>query len=64
MAGDCPTFFPLPRLTAGSEHYVSEPMPNYVHKSGGPGGDQVQVGVWTDGKPGPEGTGTVGTCTA
>jgi len=36
-------------------------MPNYVHKSGGKGGDQVQVGVWTDGKPGPEGTGTVGT---
>ncbi len=68
MAGDCPTFFPLPGLTPGSEHYVEHhvkdaPMPNRVHKSGGKGGDQTQVGVWTDGKPGPTGTGTVGTWT-
>ena len=64
MAGDCPTFFPLPALTPGSEHYVEShgPMPDHVHKSGGRGGDQVQVGQWTDGKPaGPGGTGgTVG----
>jgi len=64
MAGDCPTFFPLPSLTPGSEHYVAShgaPMPDHVHKSGGQGGDQTQVGIWTDGKPGKEGTGTVGT---
>lgn len=36
-------------------------MPDHVHKSGGRGGDQVQVGQWTDGKPGPVGKGTVGT---
>ena len=60
MAGDCPTFFPLPALTPGSEHYVEShgPMPDHVHKSGGRGGDQVQVGQWTDGLPaGPGGTG-------
>jgi hypothetical protein len=58
-----PTFFPLPALTPGSEHYVQShgPMPDHVHKSGGHGGDQVQVGQWTDGKPWPAGTGTVGT---
>ena len=63
MAGDCPTFFSLPALTPGSEHYLEShgALPNYVHKSGGGGGDQVQVGTWTDGKPGPAGTGTVGT---
>ena len=63
MAGDCPTFFPLPAITPGAEHYIqshSSPMPDHVHKSGGPGGDQVQVGQWTDGKAGPEGHGTVG----
>ena len=38
-------------------------MPDHVHKSGGHGGDQVQVGQWVDGKKGPEGTGTVGTWT-
>ena len=50
MAGDCPTFFPLPSLTPGSEHYVDAhgPMPTHVHKSGGKGGDQAQVGVWTE----------------
>lgn len=68
MAGDCPTFFPLPSLTPGSEHYVARhlqdgPMPDHVHKSGGRGGDQVQVGQWVDGKPGPAGVGSVGTWT-
>lgn len=68
MAGDCPSFFPLPALTPGSEHYVAKhlkdaPMPDHVHKSGGPGGDQTQVGNWVDGKPGPVGTGTVGNWT-
>ena len=55
MAGDCPTFFPLPKLYPGTEHYLNEahgPLPNHVHKSGGHGGDQFQVGTWTDGKPG------------
>eukprot|EP00937_MAST-01D_sp_MAST-1D-sp2_P004367 g4367.t1 len=68
MAGDCPTFFELPKLTKGSEHYVARhvrdaPMPDHVHKSGGKGGDQTQVGNWAEGKPGPAGTGTVGTWT-
>ena len=69
MAGDCPSFFPLPALTPGSEHYVpfhlanSGPLPDHVHKSGGKGGDQTQVGAWVDGKAGPAGTGTVGTWT-
>jgi len=69
MAGDCPSFFPLPKLTPGSAHYVGRhlrggaPMPDHVHKSGGKGGDQTQVGNWVDGKPGPAGTGTVGTWT-
>ena len=45
MAGDCPSFFPLPGLTPGSEHYVAQhgPLPDHVHKSGGHGGDQTQV---------------------
>jgi hypothetical protein len=68
MAGDCPSFFPLPGLTPGSAHYVKKhlkdgPMPDHVHKSGGKGGDQTQVGNWVDGKPGAAGTGTVGTWT-
>ena len=68
MAGDCPTFFRLPRITPGSEHYIERhlqdgPMPDHVHKSGGIGGDQVQVGQWVDGKKGPESVGTVGTLT-
>jgi len=61
MAGDCPTFFPLPSLTPGSEHYVDihlrdAPLPDHVHKSGGHGGDQLQVGNWVDGLPGRNGT--------
>lgn len=57
MAGDCPTFFPLPSLTPGSEHYLQAhgDLPSHVHKSGGHGGDQLQVGKWTDGLPGPGG---------
>ena len=63
--GDCPTFFPRPALTPGSEaHFESlsdeerDALPNWVHKAGS-GNDQVQVGSWTDGKPGtpPNGTG-------
>jgi sucrose-6-phosphate hydrolase SacC (GH32 family) len=59
MAGDCPTFFPLPKLFPGTEHYLDAhgPLPNHVHKSGGRGGDQFQVGTWTDGKPGSESEG-------
>jgi hypothetical protein len=57
--GDCPTFFPRPALTPGSEAGLSSSqlaaLPNWVHKAGS-GNDQVQVGVWTDGKPGPAGT--------
>jgi len=58
--GDCPSFFPLPSITPGSEHYLEshgDPLPNYVHYSG----DVMQLGTWTDGTPGPKGTGTVGT---
>ena len=53
------------RARPGSEHYIEShgPMPDHVHKSGGRGGDQVQVGNWVDGTPGPAGTGTVGTWT-
>ncbi len=62
--GDCPTFFPLPSLTPGSSDNLTAEqlttLPNWVHKAGS-GNDQVQVGTWTEGKPGPEGTGTPGT---
>ena len=62
--GDCPTFFPLPSITPGSAAGLTDAdyaaMPNYVHKAGS-GNDQVQVGTWTDGQPGPEGVGTAGT---
>eukprot|EP00037_Helgoeca_nana_P013172 m.121009 g.121009 ORF g.121009 m.121009 type:complete len:666 (-) comp21872_c0_seq1:287-2284(-) len=52
LLGDCPTFFPLPSLTPGSESSVGhDNLPNWVHKAGS-GNDQVQVGVWADGKPG------------
>lgn len=46
MAGDCPTFFPLPKLYPGTERYLDAhgPLPNHAHKSGGRGGDQFQVG--------------------
>ena len=59
MAGDCPTFFKLPKLFPGTERYLDAhgPLPNHVHKSGGHGGDQFQVGTWTDGKPGSEAEG-------
>ena len=45
MAGDCPTFIPLPKIFPGSETYLEDhgPLPNHVHKSGGKGGDQFQV---------------------
>lgn len=61
MAGDCPSFFPLPGFTPGSEHYVAQhgPLPDHVHKSGGHGGDQTQVGNWVDGEPGSVGTWTI-----
>jgi hypothetical protein len=53
--GDCPTFFPLPSLTPGSSDRLTAEqrgaLPNWVHKAGS-GNDQVQVGTWTDGKPG------------
>ena len=39
---------------------IGAALPNWVHKAGS-GNDQVQVGTWTDGKPGPEGVGTPGT---
>ena len=58
--GDCPTFFPLPALTPGSGAGLSAAglaaLPNWVHKAGS-GNDQVQVGTWTDGKPGAEAAG-------
>ncbi len=53
LLGDCPTFFPLPALTPGSS--AQGPLPNYVHKAGSPH-DLIQVGTWTDGKPGADGT--------
>jgi hypothetical protein len=62
--GDCPTFFPLPPLYPGSGPSAEDPakraalmadMPNYVHKAGS-GNDQVQVGTWVDGPPGPKGS--------
>ena len=63
-AGECPSLFPLPKLTPGSERYLETHggLPNYVHKAGA-GPDKVQVGTWRDGQPGPEGLGTVGTWT-
>eukprot|EP01052_Picozoa_sp_SAG31_P017374 SAG31_NODE_1186_length_9492_cov_70.124987_4_plen_118_part_00 len=59
MAGDCPTFFKLPKLFPGTERYLDAhgPLPDHVHKSGGRGGDQFQVGTWTDGKPGSQAEG-------
>ena len=53
-----------PSLTPGSGEGFTDAqlaaLPNWVHKAGS-GNDQVQVGTWTDGKPGPSGTGTPGT---
>jgi beta-fructofuranosidase len=64
--GDCPTLFPLPALTPGSAEGLSDAevaaLPSHVHKAGSgkppsdhpyDPADQVQVGTWTDGKPGP-----------
>ena len=55
--GDCPTLFPLPALTPGSERYLKDgdSLPTHVHKAGS-GNDQVQLGTWTDGAPGQKGT--------
>ena len=72
MSGECPSIFPLPSLTPGSEHYVAShsrqaPMPTHVHKASLKNGlgyfeDKSQVGVWIDGAPGPAGQGgTAGT---
>ena len=59
-----PTFFPRPALTPGSGEGLTaaqlDALPNWVHKAGS-GNDQVQVGTWTEGKPGAQGTGTPGT---
>ena len=52
--GDCPTLFPLPRLTPGSSAPSGAPLPTHVHKAGDRG-DAAQVGVWRDGR------GTMGT---
>jgi hypothetical protein len=62
--GDCPTFFPLPSLYPGSGSYDHADLPNYVHKAGHKqfkpvvvkSRDQVQVGTWVDGPPGPKGS--------
>eukprot|EP01079_Euglenida_sp_SAG-EU17-18_P005775 gene5775-1028_t len=51
--GDCPTFFPLPKLTPGTANPGK--LPNWVHKAGS-GNDQIQVGTWEDGLPGRQGT--------
>ena len=64
LQGDCPTLFPLPRLTPGSEVGLTAQalaaMPTHVHKAG-TAGDHARVGTWVDGAPGPEGVGTPGT---
>jgi hypothetical protein len=49
-----------PGAEAGLTAEQRATMPNFVHKAGS-GNDQVQVGTWTDGAVGPEGTGTAGT---
>jgi len=51
--GDCPTFFPLPPLTPGTVNTTT--LPTHVHKAGS-NNDVVQIGTWTDGIPGPNGT--------
>lgn len=65
LLGDCPTFFPLPKLAPGTSGGLSAAakaaLPNYVHKAGSPN-DQVQLGTWTDGVPASDGkSGTPGT---
>ena len=59
LLGDCPTFFPLPALVDIGRNLSKKELlelPTHVHKSGDPA-DHVQVGVWTEGKPGPEAKG-------
>jgi sucrose-6-phosphate hydrolase SacC (GH32 family) len=72
-AGDCPTLFPRPPLAPGSTEGLSEEalasLPTHVYKcgwfeSGDPTNpDTCWFGDLTDGKPGPEGKGTVGSWT-
>jgi sucrose-6-phosphate hydrolase SacC (GH32 family) len=53
--GDCPTLFERPPLVPGERMRLTAAMPTHVHKAGS-GNDQLQAGVWTDGKPGAPGT--------
>ena len=55
--GDCPTLFPLPSLTLGSEVGLTPQqradLPTHVHKSGDKhNNDHFVPGVWTDGAAG------------
>ena len=65
LVGDCPALFPLPPLTPGSLHRFSSTarLPTHVYKAGCVSGmcpdgssDRYQLGNWTDGTPGVNGT--------
>ena len=53
--GDCPTLFKRPPLVPGEQVPSNAALPSHVHKAGS-GNDQLQAGIWTDGKPGAAGT--------
>lgn len=49
--GECPSLFPLPRLTAGFDN-ITTPLPTHVHKLSYSGKDWWQLGNYVDGPPG------------
>ena len=56
--GECPSFFPLPKLVPGTEEADHEgPMPTHVHKRSD-GGDYMQLGIYDEGEQNTTGTWT------
>jgi sucrose-6-phosphate hydrolase SacC (GH32 family) len=55
-SGECPSFFPLPRLYPGTSVPAGDAIPTHVHKRGhgspGCNGDCMTLGTWVDGVPG------------
>jgi sucrose-6-phosphate hydrolase SacC (GH32 family) len=54
--GECPSFFPFPRVVDKVKDPPNVRFPTHVHKASIEGKDWMQVGTWSDGKPGETGS--------
>ena len=55
-AGECPSLFPLPRLTNGTSAPAGEALPTHVYHRGWDRADWMQLGTHKDGGPNQVGT--------